>query len=73
MADKSLVLQTVAIEYCAPAIDELQRKLKAAQEEIERLKRELKRARDELDESHEEMEDDPAQLFYDHVFPGALD
>ena len=50
MADKAAVFQTVAIEYCAPAVDELQRQLQAAREEIEKLKLELKRARDELDE-----------------------
>ena len=49
--DKAAVFQTVAIEYCAPAVDELQRQLQAAREEIKKLKLELKRARDELDES----------------------
>ena len=71
MADKSSVFQTVAIEYCAPAVDELQRQLKAAQEEIEKLKRELKRARDELDEwrydQYSESDEDPAQLYREDV------
>ena len=51
MADKSTVFQTIAIEYCAPAVDELQRQLQAAREEIKKLKRELKRTRDQLDDA----------------------
>ena len=48
--DNTLVLQTVQVEYYAPAVEELQRQLQAARAEIERLRREVQSARDERDE-----------------------